>query len=77
MEEAFGSMASSMSHLPQEFACGQMQPPHLKGKKKWNHYSPGELDTPLAGVIQQHHNKITCENSVLTFFNYHVDMLKK
>lgn len=88
MEEAFGSMASSMSHLPQEFAFGQMQLPHLKKEeKKWNRYSPGELDTPLARVMflryshccwwQQHYNKIKCENSVLIFFNYHVNMLKK
>lgn len=34
MEETFGSMASGMSHLPQEFVSGQMQLPNWRGGKQ-------------------------------------------
>lgn len=50
MEETFGSVASSMSHLPWELVFGQILLPSRRGekKKKRKGYSPGGLDTPLA-----------------------------
>lgn len=53
MEEAFGSRASSMSHLPQEVAIGQMQLSHLReGKKSENvAHTSTQTDVPKLFIL--------------------------